>query len=110
MEQGGYVVQDPSGTQNLSPFNSTSASGMTLTPRPAGDVLLSFHTHPNIGVDPVTGLVWNPGPSQADFLTFATHPELAPHFVVAQPGVYQIADPFGGKFLFPDRVRVLGGP
>jgi len=33
MEQGGYIVQNPSGTENLSPFNSTSDLG-----RARGDV------------------------------------------------------------------------
>ena len=98
-EQGGWIVQMPDGTIRIDRWKQGQAAGITPTDPPTdGKVIGSFHTHPNIGIDPVTGKEWNPRPSgerpgstKGDVPWVLGDPNVrAPHYVISESTIYMI--------------------
>ena len=113
-EHGGDFVLGEDGVLRVAPYPPGQGRGVTPTQEPPGPPYGAFHTHPNQGINPETGLYWNPAPSgrptqtKGDIGKVLGNPgRFAPHYVIGHPGVWRIDA--SGKVTFEGtRTEVLG--
>ena len=89
-EEGGFILQDLKGRIQIKNIRSGSQDELRFPAHLDGrignrDIIGSFHTHPNFGIDPKTGDTWNPKPSDPDIQNMQNFPTaFGPiHYVVA---------------------------